>query len=143
MSNINTTSCVLVCASCKASYQRLLQTGAIIAEESGLQLQVLSILPKGPVDPSKSEFMQSLYDAAAISGAQVTFLFSNEPSLTAAVHATKIGARHIVTGTPDANSNLFLETARALLPELPVSIVDADNRVYTFPPTKIPALVRI
>ena len=97
-------------------------------------LSVLSVLPKRPVTPGESEFMQSLCDTAAAAGAEVDFLFSSEPMLTAAVHATKIGASHIVTGTPDANSNMFLETVKTLLPELPISVVDVDDRLYTFPP---------
>ena len=125
---------VLVCVTDQPSCERLIHAGASLARSMSVGLQVLSVLPQGLVSESLSAVMQSLYDTATALGAQMTFYFSGEPALTAAVHAAKSGVVQIVTGTPDAGSNLFLETIRGLLPELPLSIVDASGRLYTFPP---------
>ena len=40
------------------------------------------------------------------------FYFNSEPALTIAVHARKTGSEHIVSGKPDADSSLFIETLR-------------------------------
>lgn len=134
------TANVLVCVTDQLSCERLILTGAEIAKKYGVPVKVLSILPEGLISESTAAILQNLYDTASSLGAEMTFYFNSEPALTAAVHASKTGAIHIVSGTPGADSNLFIETIKGLLPELPVSIVDADNHVYTFP--ALPAAVR-
>ncbi len=42
----------------------------------------------------------------------MTVYFNNEPALTAAVHASKTGAVHLVSGSPGTESNLFIETIK-------------------------------
>lgn len=88
---------------------------------------------EGLVSKQTASVLQNLYDIASSLGAEMTFYFNNEPALTAAVHASQNGAIHIVSGTPGADSNLFIETVKGLLPELPMSLVDADGRLFTFP----------
>ncbi len=124
---------VLVCVTDQLSCERLIRAGAALAEEYGVPVRVLSILPEGLVSKQTASVLQNLYDIASSLGAEMTFYFNNEPALTAAVHASQNGAIHIVSGTPGADSNLFIETVKGLLPELPMSLVDADGRLFTFP----------
>ena len=77
--------------------------------------------------------MQTLYNIAGKLGAEMTVYFNDEPALTAAVHARKTNAVHIVSGSPGAQSNLFVETIKSLLPEVPLSVVDENEQMLTFP----------
>ena len=131
---------VLVCVTDQLSCERLIRAGAAIAEKFNVPVKVLSVLPEGLVSGSTAAVLQNLYDTASSLGAEMTFYFNNEPALTAAVHASKTGAIHIVSGTPGADSNLFIETVKGLMPELPITIIDADNHMYTFP--AIPVSIR-
>ena len=124
---------VLVCVTDQLSCERLIRAGAALAEEYGVPVRVLSILPEGLVSAQTASVLQNLYDIASSLGAEMTFYFNSEPALTAAVHASQTGAIHIVSGTPGADSNLCIETVKGLLPELPMSLVDADSRLFTFP----------
>ncbi|HBT63404.1 MAG TPA: hypothetical protein DEB10_01920 [Ruminococcaceae bacterium] len=124
---------VLVCVTDQLSSERLIRAGSEIAEKQSISLKVICILPKGFVSKSTSAILQNLYDTANSLGAEMTFYFNNNPALTVAVHAKKTETVHIVSGTPGADSNLFIEAIKTLLPHLPVSVVDADGRMYTFP----------
>lgn len=131
---------VLVCVTDQLSCERLIRAGAKIAEKYGVTVKVLSILPEGSVSETTASVLQNLYDTASSLGYEMTVYFNNDPALTAAVHASKTGAVHIVSGTPGADSNMFIETIKTLLPELPMSVIDADDRVFTFP--ALPAAIR-
>ena len=99
---------VLVCVTDQPSCRRLIVAGASIAQRLELPLKVVCVRPEGLVSPKTAEALQVLYN---ISG--------------------KLGAD--ISGAPGANSNLFIETVKGLLPELPLSIVDADEHIVTFP----------
>ncbi len=131
--NENQSANVLVCVTDQLSCERLIRAGAALAQKYGVPVRVLSVLPEGLVSPQTSKVLQSLYDIASSLGAEMTFYFNNEPALTAAVHASQTGAIHLVSGTPGTNSNLFIETIKGLMPELPLSVVDADGKLFTFP----------
>ncbi len=131
--NENQSANVLVCVTDQLSCERLIRAGAALAQEYGVPVHVLSVLPEGLVSPQTSKVLQNLYDIASSLGAEMTFYFNNEPALTAAVHARQTGALHLVSGAPGADSNLFIETIKGLVPELPLSVVDADGRLFTFP----------
>ena len=132
---------VLVCVTDQPSCRRLILAGVEIAKTYGASVQVVSIQPEGLVSPLTANALQNLYDVSSSLGAEMTVYFNNEPALTAAVHASKTGAIHLVSGTPGADSNLFIETIKKLLPELQflkdlrdhLSIVDAEGHMVTFP----------
>ena len=124
---------VLVCVTDRPGSERLIRAGASIAKDSGIALNVVTVLPKGFVSENTAAVLQELYNTANSLGAEMHFYFNSEPALTIAVHARKTGSEHIVSGKPDADSSLFIETLRGLLPDLPVSVVDSDGRIYTIP----------
>ena len=130
---------VLVCITDQLSCERLIRTGAAVAQKYGVPVKVLSVLPEDFVSENTANVLQSLYDIASSLGAEMIFYFNNEPALTAAVYANKTGSVHIVSGLPGTNSNLFIETVKGLMPELPMTIVDSESHCYTFP--AIPASV--
>ncbi|MDD2362706.1 MAG: hypothetical protein PHH84_07130 [Oscillospiraceae bacterium] len=124
---------VLVCVTDQLSCERLIRTGAAIAKKKGIPVQVVSVLPETLVSDNTACVMQKLYDTANSLGAEMTFYFNSDPALTVVVHAKKSGATHIVSGTPGTDSTLFIETIKSLLPDLPITIINTDNRLYTFP----------
>lgn len=124
---------VLVCVTDQLSCERLIRTGAAIAKKQGVPVQVVSVLPEGFVSANTASVLQNLYDTANALGAEMTFYFNSDAALTVTVHAKKSGAVHIVSGTPGADSSFFIETIKNLLPDLPITIVDADSRLFTFP----------
>ena len=63
----------------------------------------------------------------------MTVYFNDSPALTVAVHARQINAVHIVSGSPGTDSNTFIETIKGLLPETPMTIVDNEQQMITFP----------
>lgn len=131
--NSTPSPCVLVCVTDQLSCERLIRAGAAIAKSKDIPVSVVSVLPEGLVSEKTASVLQGLYDTASALGAEMNFYFNSEPALTAAVHAKTNGAVQIVSGTPGPDSTLFIETIKTLLPDIPMTIVDADDRMYTFP----------
>ena len=124
---------VLVCVTSQPACRRLISAGAEIAGQYGVPVKVVSVLPQGLVSSKTADTLQTLYNISGRLGAEMTVYFNDDPALTAAVHARQTNAMHIVSGAPGADSNLFIETVKGLLPELPMSIVDEDGHMVTFP----------
>lgn len=124
---------VLVCVTDQPSCRRLILAGDAIAKKYDVPVKVVSILRPALVSQKTAGTLQTLYDISGKLGAEMTVYFNNDPALTAAVHAKKTHAIHLVSGAPGADSNLFIETVKGLLPELPVSIVDEEGHLVTFP----------
>ena len=124
---------VLVCVTDQPSCRRLILAGDTIARRSGIPVKVVTILPPGTVSARTADTLQTLYNIAGKLGAEMTVYFNDEPALTAAVHARKTNAVHIVSGSPGAQSNLFVETIKSLLPEVPLSVVDKNEQMLPFP----------
>ena len=90
--NENKPASVLVCVTDQLSSRRLILAGARIAEQYNARVRVVSILPEGLVSEKTADTLQKLYDVSGSLGAEMTVFFNNEPALTAAVHASQIGA---------------------------------------------------
>lgn len=124
---------VLVCVTDPSSCHRLILAGMAIAEQYDIPVKVVSIVPQSVITPVIAQNLQTLYNIAGRLGAEMTVYFNDEPALTAAVHARQTNAQHLVSGAPGTDSTFFLETVKGLLPEIPISIVDPDEQMYTFP----------
>ena len=61
----------------------------------------------------------------------MNILFSQEPALTAAVTAKKLGVTHIVSGVPERT---FINNVRLLLPEIPWTVVESDGKTNLYSP---------
>ena len=126
-------STVLVCVTDQLSCGRLILAGVQIAQEHNAKVQVLSVLPEGIISENTATVMQDLFEIAGDADAEMNFYFNDSPALTAAVHARKNGATHIISGVPGVGSNLFIETLKGLLPEVSLTLVNNENEIYTFP----------
>ena len=125
--------CVLVCVTVQPSCRRLIVAGRALAEQYGVPLRVVSVLPKRLVSPKTADALQTLYNISGKLGAEMTVFFNDEVALTVAVHARQSEVVHLVSGMPEADSNTFVGTIRELLPEIPLSLVDQDGQMFTFP----------
>jgi hypothetical protein len=132
---------VLVCVTDQPSCRRLILAGNAIAQEYGLPVKVVTVLKPGLVSAKTADVLQTLYNIAGHLGAEMTVYFNDSPALTVAVHARQTNAVHLVSGYPGADSNRFIETIKGLLPEVPVSMVDDNQQIFTFPsfPTGVAA----
>lgn len=128
-----TVSNVLVCVTSQPACRRLILAGAELAKQYKVPVKVVSVQSPGLVSAKTSETLQTLYNISSKLGAEMTIYFNDDPALTVAVHARKTNAVHIVSGAPGADSNRFIETVKGLLPEVPMSIVDEDDQMVTFP----------
>lgn len=124
---------VLVCVTVQPSCHRLIVAGKSLAEQYGVPLRVVSVLPKRLVSPKTADALQTLYNISGKLGAEMTVFFNDEVALTVAVHARQSDVIHLVSGMPEADSNAFVETIRELLPDIPLSLVDQDGQMVTFP----------
>mgnify|MGYP002567567580 CR=1 FL=1 len=125
---------VLVCVTDQPSCRRLILAGDAIAKKYNMPVKVVTVLKPGLVSPKTAEVLQTLYNIAGRLGAEMTVLFNDSPLLTIAVHARQTNAAHIVGGSsPSSESSPFIETLKGLLPEIPISIVDEEEQIITFP----------
>jgi len=128
------TASVLVCVTDQPSCRRLIRAGAAIAREyDDLPVRVFSVLRPELVTEQTAIVLQSLYDEAGAQGAQMTVYFNDTPALMTAVYARQTEAAHIVVGTPGTDSRQFVKQLRCLLPDVPLTIVDEQERRCALP----------
>lgn len=125
---------ILICTDERASYKRLVTVGESLSKEQHRPLSVLSVQPNELVTPSTAESIQILHNIAYGTGAEITVLFSDSPVLTFAVFAKQINAAEIVVDKAWMKGDVVFRTLRDLTPEIPLSVLDEDNQLVTFPP---------
>ena len=132
---------VLVCVTDQPSCRRLILAGDAIAQKYQVPVKVVTVLKPGLVSSKTADVLQTLYNIAGRLGAEMTVYFNDSPALTVAVHARQTNAVHIVSGSPGTDGNTFIETIKGLLPKTPMTIVDNEQRMITFPsfPSSLPA----
>ena len=129
-------SCVLVCVTPQSECERLIKAGALIAKEKELPLEVLSVFhQKDGFNPDPT-VLEKLYRCAKEEKAQMSVYFNDSPALVTAVHAKKKGCVDIVVGFPKEQSNQFVPTLRAIVPDITISMVDVEDngKIYRMIP---------
>lgn len=135
-------ACVLVCVTSQPDCERLIRAGQKIAEEQRAPLQVVSIQWAEECFQPNSEVLEHLHQQAKMVNAEMTIYFNDSPAITAAVHAVKENAVNIVMGFPKENSAHFVEDVHMLAPDIPISMVDCDDKIYQMIPAASPQTVR-
>lgn len=125
---------VLICTGERASYKRLITAGESLSARKNRPLSVLSVQPKELVTPNTAESIQILHNIAYGTGAEITVLFSDSPVLTFAVFAKQINAAEIVVDKALMRGDVVFRMLRDLTPDIPLSVLDEDNQLVTFPP---------
>ena len=133
--NHDTKQTVLVCVTPQQSSRRLVRAGKALAEKYGCTLNVVSVLPvEFGGDPKVPKTLEQLYRFAKRAGGEMAIYFNDDPALTVAAHAAACKPLVLVTGFPGEGSNRFVSTIHLLVPQLPISMVAADDTIYNMLP---------
>lgn len=138
---MNDKSCVLVCVTPQLECERLIQSGAQIAKELNLGLEVLSVFHEKEGFKPNSQALEHLYECAKLENAHMSVYFNDNPAILSAVYAKKYGAKTIVAGFPKERSTHFIASIHTLVPDIPISMVDINDgcKIYhIIPPEKEP-----
>ena len=125
---------VLVCVTGQYDCDRLIRAGYEQAKALSYDLHVLCV--HTPVNDISllSDEIEYLYRTAKELGADMTIAFDRNAPKFAAGFASKVSARHLVTGIPDNRPNGFVLTLHELLPRLQITMVTKENEplLYSF-----------
>ncbi|MBR2731578.1 MAG: hypothetical protein IKD72_06295 [Clostridia bacterium] len=123
--------CIMVCVTPQAACERLIAAGLRLAAQARLPLTVLSVFhAKDGLDPGSGAALERLYAYARAQNASMQIYFNDDPDLVVAVAAKKSGAAMLVTGFPAQGSSHFIARVHALLPDVPITMVDLDGTEY-------------
>lgn len=127
---------ILVSITDQPGSYRLISAGRRLADEQQLPLKVIAVL-KNRQDEKNADVMQTLYNLCAKYRAELTILFHQNPALTVAITAKQTDAAHLICSTPAVAGYDFIAFLRETLPDIPLSIVEADGSIVTFPPCAV------
>ncbi len=134
---MNKQKTVLVCVTAQSSSENLIHSGKLLAEKNSAELEVVSVIP---LESDYSDFdpqvLENLHAAARRHGGEIAVYFSDDPIMTVCAHTAKRKPLTIVTGYPGENSNNFISLIHLLLPDIPISMVDASGTVYNILPSE-------
>ena len=128
---------VLVCVTAQTSSERLIRAGKALAEKHSAGLEIVSVIPlddeERRLDP---EALDRLHRCAKKHGGDMAVYFSDDPIMTVCAHTAKRKPITLVTGFPGERSNSFVSLIHLILPEVPVSMVDAKGMIYNILPSE-------
>lgn len=124
----NDESCITVFVTQQSSCARLIEQGAEIAAAQGKKEIVISVI--NPASGTKTDELNELYAEVEKYNANMNVYFNSEPVLTAAVAAKRLNTSTIITGFPGENSMGFISYLHELLPDIPIIMIDKDNKRY-------------
>lgn len=129
-------SCVLVCVTPQKQCEQLIRSGAVIARQYGVPLEVLSVFHERDGSSPDPQVLEKLYECARNENARMSVYFNDSPAILSAVIAKKKGAVDIVVGFPKERSTHFVSSLRMLLPDVQISMVDVDDggKIYRMIP---------
>lgn len=130
---------ILVYTPNRTSCKRLLTAGETLAKKHRNAVSLLFLQPQQLVSKAVAEDIQTVYNIASRAKAEITVLFSDSPLLTLAVHARQVKAVHIVVDECDSLGHTALDVLRTLLPDLPITVLQKNGQLLTFPPTEVTA----
>ena len=136
---------VLVCITPQESSKQLVKSGRAIAEKHGAKLEVVSVLPLCQGDGEykiEPDTIEKLYQTARSEKGEMAVYFSDDPILTVSAHIAKRKPLTLVVGFPGERSNNFVSAIHLLLPDIPVSMVDARGVIYNILPYEAMQTVR-
>lgn len=122
--------CILVCVTPQHSCRHLIACGQRLAEEQGVDLRIISVLPlRQSVAPDLTA-LESLNDYAREFGADMTVTFSDNAAASVCAMAQSCGACALLTGFPGKNSTHFLLDLHEQNPQIPLWMADSDGTAY-------------
>lgn len=130
-------SFVLVCVTGQKSRTVLINAGAELAKQKKSGLRVLSVFPKGSCFEPDFEALKELEKCARENNAEMTVFYDDRPFIVAAALARKLNVSNIVTGFAKDAVSPFITGLHALLPDVQISMVDDDGRIFNIIPSVI------
>lgn len=128
---------ILVCVTVQSSSENLIRAGKAMAEKNSAGLEVVSVVP---IDDENRQFdpeaLDRLYTCTKNNGGEMAVYFSDDPTMTVCAHIAKRKPLSLVTGFPGEKSNNFISLIHLVLPEVPISMVDAKGMVYNMLPSE-------
>ena len=132
---MNERNTVLVCITPQKSSKKLVEAGKIIAEKNNADLEVISVLPiSANASDIQADVLERLLCFSREAGGEMAVYFSDEPVFTVAAHITKTKPMLMVVGFPGENSNGFVSLIHLIVPNLPISMVAQDDKIYNMLP---------
>ncbi len=125
-------NCVMICVTPQISCARLIEEGIKIAKEENREAVVVTVI--GNQYKNDLTALNYLYDIVEKNSLHMKMYFNNEPAITAAVVAKRIGAGITVTGLPEDNDGRFIALFRDLLPDIPIIMIGMDNTRFKLLP---------
>ena len=128
--------CVMVCVTEQTRCENLIRAGRRLADDLGVELEVLNIQPVHNAFKARSDELQYLFNTVKANGAGMTVYYNDDAALIAAGHIRKCNAVSVVTGLPAANGSNFVEMVRTLVPDVQINLTEDNGRVHPLYPTE-------
>lgn len=128
--------CVMVCITEQTRCENLIRAGRRLADDLGVELEVLNIQPVRNAFKARSDELQYLFNTVKANGAGMTVYYNDDAALIAAGHIRKCNAVSVVTGLPAANGSNFVEMVRTLVPDVQINLTEDNGRVHPLYPTE-------
>lgn len=124
-------SSVLACVTSQFDCDRIITTAKQIADDCGCELRVLSVLKPTSNYTSVIDRIEYLYLVSKQSDADMTILFDSNAPKAVAEFVKNNDVERIVTGMHDGGEESFLVKFNELAPDVSISMVSKENRVYS------------
>lgn len=124
-------SSVLACVTGQFNCDRIISTAGVLAEEKNYELHVLCVLNPNDNYVSICSELDYLFQVTKAHKGDMTIIFNKNSSIATANFAKQSCSRRIVTGMHDGKSDGFLVKFNELLPNMPITMVDTDNTIYS------------
>ncbi len=122
---------VLACVTGQYNCDRIIKTAKKIADDCDCELRVLSVLKPTNNYTNISDRIEYLYNVAKQSGADMTVLFDKDTAGAASRFAEENNVQRIVTGLPDGTINSFIVEFNRMSPDVSISMISKDCKVYS------------
>lgn len=125
---------VLACVTGQYDCDRIIAAAGEIAKDRELPLHVLCVLNTDTNYGAISTELEHLYITAKEQNADMTILFNDNAPKAAADFAKLMRCRRIVSGMHDGEITSFLVVFNRLMPQIPITMVDKNNNIYSMEP---------
>ncbi len=134
---MNNQKTVLVCVTAQSSSENLIHSGKALAEKNSANLEIVSVIP---IEEDNRDFdpqvLENLYSSSRTNGGELAVYFSDDPIMTVCAHIAKRKPLTLVVGFPGERSNNFVSLIHLILPDVPISMVDAKGTIYNILPNE-------
>ena len=126
---------IMVCVTAQPSCARLIRAARQMLTGDG-EIQVLSVQRVQCRPEQRAKDLATLYELTRGLDSSVCIYYNDNPALVAAAVAAKERVDRVVTGAPRSPGDTFVETIRALVPQIPLTMIDDDATAYTVLPAQ-------